>query len=210
VELDGSLWNLTRPFVPQNPNVTMPRELSPPTRRDVLFVATGSMAAVGGALATWPLIAHMNPAAGVEPQSVLVDLAPVRPGQAITVAWRNQPIVIRHRTADEIARARATAPDILPDPYARNAALPAKTPATDANRTNARHPQWLVVVGLCTHLGCRLLDRDLPEGVEGWFCPCHAARFDLSGRVRGGPALTNLPVPPWRFVGARTIEIGRA
>jgi ubiquinol-cytochrome c reductase iron-sulfur subunit len=181
-----------------------------PSRRDFLFVVTGSMAAVGGTLATWPLIAQMNPAAGAESGNVLVDLAPIRSGQAITVAWRNRPVVIRHRTADEIARARATAVDTLLDPYARNAALPAKAPATDANRTNARHPHWLVVVGLCTHLGCRLIDRDLPEGVEGWFCPCHAARFDVSGRVRGGPALTNLTVPPWRFIGANKIEIGRA
>jgi ubiquinol-cytochrome c reductase iron-sulfur subunit len=181
-----------------------------PTRRDFLFVATGSMAAVGGALATWPLIAQMNPAAGIAPDSVWVDLAPIRPGQAITVAWRGQPVIIRHRTGDEIARARDTMLDGLPDPYARNAALPTKAPATDANRTIARQPQWLVVVGLCTHLGCRLTDKDLPDGVEGWFCPCHAARFDLSGRVRGGPALTNLAVPPWRFVAADKIEIGRA
>jgi ubiquinol-cytochrome c reductase iron-sulfur subunit len=182
---------------------------SAPTRRDFLFVATGSMAAVGGALATWPLIAQMNPAAGITPGTVLVDLAPIRPGQAIMVAWRGQPVVIRHRTPDEIALARNTAPNDLPDPYARNAALPEKAPATDANRTIARQPQWLVVIGRCTHLGCLLIGRDLPDGVEGWFCPCHAARFDLSGRVRGGPARTNLEVPPWRFVGANRIEIGR-
>jgi ubiquinol-cytochrome c reductase iron-sulfur subunit len=181
---------------------------SAPSRRDFLFVATGSMAAVGGAFATWPLISQMNPAAGVTPGTILIDLAPILPGQAITVAWRNQPVVIRHRTADEIARARDTAADALLDPYARNAALPAKALATDANRTHV--PEWLVVVALCTHLGCRLIHRDLPDGVEGWFCPCHAARFDLSGRVRGGPALTNLAVPPWRFAGSSQIEIGRA
>jgi len=181
-----------------------------PTRRDFLFVATGAMAAVGGALATWPLIDQMNPAAGTELGSVLVDLAPIRPGQAITVAWRGQPVVIRHRTPDEVARARATALDGLPDPYARNAALAANAPATDANRTIARQPQWLVVVGRCTHLGCLLRHRDFPAGVDGWFCPCHAARFDLSGWVRGGPARTNLAVPPWRFVAANRIEIGRA
>jgi ubiquinol-cytochrome c reductase iron-sulfur subunit len=181
-----------------------------PGRRDFLFVATGSMAAVGGALATWPLIAQMNPAADVTPGTVLVDLASIRAGQAITVAWRGHPVVIRHRTPDEIARARNAPLDGLPDPYARNAALPERAPATDANRTIAQQPQWLVVIGRCTHLGCLLMGSNLPEGVEGWFCPCHAARFDLSGRVRGGPARTNLEVPPWRFVGASLIEIGRA
>jgi ubiquinol-cytochrome c reductase iron-sulfur subunit len=180
-----------------------------PSRRDFLFVATASMAAVGGAFATWPLIAQMNPAAGVSPGTVLVDLAPIRPGQAITVVWRMKPVVIRHRTPQEIARAREVPIETLRDSYARNAALPAKAPATDANRTRAEQPQWLVVIGACTHMGCLLHGSNLPEGVEGWFCPCHAARFDLAGRVTGGPAATNLPVPPWRFVNAGSIEIGR-
>jgi ubiquinol-cytochrome c reductase iron-sulfur subunit len=101
----------------------------------------------------------------------------------------------------------------LIDPHARNAALSERAAASDANRTLARHPEWLVVVGVCTHLGCRLLTGDpaAPDGRgEGWFCPCHAARFDTSGRVCSGPARTNLPVPPYRFVAPSTLEIGRA
>jgi ubiquinol-cytochrome c reductase iron-sulfur subunit len=181
---------------------------SQPTRRDFLTIVTGSFGAVGGATTLWPLIDQMNPNPGSPAGTVVVDLAPILPGQAITVAWRSQPVVIRHRTPDEIALARAVAAAGLPDPYARNAALPELASATDANRTRGR-PEWLVVVAVCTHLGCGLKPADIVGRGEGWFCPCHAAQFDLSGRVRSGPARTNLPVPPYRFVTRNAIEIGR-
>jgi ubiquinol-cytochrome c reductase iron-sulfur subunit len=152
----------------------------------------------------------MNPNPGTPPpETRLVDLAPIAPGQTVAVAWRGQPVFVRHRTADEIARARSVPLGALPDPYARNAALPEQASATDANRTRAGHAEWLVVVGICTHLGCRLQPADTAGRGEGWFCPCHAARFDLAGRVCGGPAPTNLPVPPYRFVTTSQIEIGR-
>lgn len=187
---------------------------APPTRRDFLTVVTGAFGAVGGAFALWPLIDQMNPNPGTpSPEARLVDLVPIAPGQTVTVAWRGQPVFVRHRTSDEVARARNVAVSDLLDPHARNAALPANAPADDANRTLAGRPEWLVVVGLCTHLGCRLqpLHAIEPGSTgEGWFCPCHAARFDLAGRVRGGPARTNLPVPPYRFVATSIIEIGRA
>ena len=183
-----------------------------PSRRDFLYVCTGAFGAVGGATAMWPLIDQLNPNSGTATGSIFVDLAPIEPGQAVTVAWRGQPIVIRHRTPAEIVRVNSVAVDDLPDPYARNIASSVQAPATDANRTLAGRPEWLVVVGVCTHLGCKLKTKaevgrnDLGDG---WFCPCHAAHFDLSGRVRGGPALTNLPVPPYRFIASNRIEIGR-
>ena len=184
---------------------------SPPTRRDFLFVCTGSFAAVGGALAAWPLVAQMAPNAATASQSIVVDLTPIRPGQAITVWWRAQPIIIRHRTPIEVDLARNVPLTGLIDPLARNAALPANAPASDANRTNAGRPEWLVVVGVCTHLACRLEANDAfaRESNDGWFCRCHAARFDLAGRVRSGPAGANLPVPPYRFVARSRMEIGR-
>jgi ubiquinol-cytochrome c reductase iron-sulfur subunit len=99
----------------------------------------------------------------------------------------------------------------LADPYARNAALPANAPASDANRTHAGKPEWLVVVGVCTHLACRLETHDAiaRDNNDGWLCRCHSARFDLAGRVRSGPARTNLSVPPYRFVARNRMEIGR-
>jgi ubiquinol-cytochrome c reductase iron-sulfur subunit len=184
----------------------------PPTRRDFLSVFTASFAAAGAAAAVWPLVDQMNPNPGTPRGSIFVDLAPIAPGQAITVSWRGQPVFVRHRTPDEIARARSVALDRLPDPYARNAALSAHADASDANRTLAQRPEWLVVVGICTHLGCKLGSGDAgtADGDVAWLCPCHAARFDSSGRVRSGPARTNLPVPPYRFVTRTQIEIGRA
>lgn len=183
-----------------------------PTRRDFLFVCTGSVAAVGGALAAGPLIAQGAPNAATPSPSILVDLTPIAPGQAVTVFWRMQPVIIRHRTRTEIELARNVPLANLIDPQARNAALPQKTPASDANRTRAERPEWLVVVGVCTHLGCRLETNDTfaRETGDGWFCRCHAARFDLSGRVRGGPAATNLAIPPYRFLARNRIEVGRA
>jgi ubiquinol-cytochrome c reductase iron-sulfur subunit len=182
------------------------------SRRDFLSVCTGCFATAGAACTTWPFVAQLAPSRAVAAESIAVDLPAIRPGQSITIAWRQQPIIIRHRTAEEIAIAGNGSIESLPDPLARNATLPSDTRALDANRTRAGRPEWLVVVGICTHLGCRLgaaMGRDVTSGV-GWFCPCHAARFDLSGRVRSGPARTNLPIPPYRFLAAAVMEIGRA
>lgn len=185
---------------------------SPPTRRDFLSVSAGAFVTVGSAFAVWPFIDQMNPNPSTPPpETRLVDLAPIAPGQAVTVAWRGQPVFVRHRTRQEIEQARNVVVGDLPDPHARNAALPANARADDANRAHPARPEWLVVVGLCTHLGCRLQPhRAIEDGNvgQGWFCSCHAARFDLAGRVRAGPARTNLPVPPYRFVTASKIEIG--
>ena len=183
-----------------------------PARRDFIVQAAAAFVSVGGALSLWPFIDQMNPNSATPPLAVTdVDLAPIAPGQMILVTWRGKPIFIRHRTEAEVRLARSTPLTELRDRYARNEALPEKTPAADENRTQEGHDSWLVVVGLCTHLGCLLKPEPAPDmAVQGisLFCPCHAARFDHSGRVRGGPALTNLPVPPYRFLTATKIRIG--
>ena len=187
-------------------------ESSQPCRRDFIVQAAGAFAAVGGAVALWPSVDQMNPHRGTPPPEVTdVDLAPIQPGQSITVLWRGSPIFIRNRTREEVQEARSVSLSHLPDPLARNAALPARTPADDRNRTTAGQENWLVVVGLCTHLGCILKSSEQAgrrDAEEAWFCPCHAARFDVSGRVRGGPALTNLPVPRYQFLTPTKIRIG--
>ncbi len=183
-----------------------------PARRDFIVQTAAAFVGVGGALSLWPFIDQMNPNGATPPLPVTdVDSSPIAPGQMILVAWRGSPIFIRHRTPEEIRLARSTPLSELRDRYARNETLPARTPATDENRTQEGHDSWLVVVGVCTHLGCLLKPEPVAEyASEGisLFCPCHAARFDHSGRVRSGPALTNLPVPPYRFLTPTQIRIG--
>ncbi|MGI9407285.1 MAG: ubiquinol-cytochrome c reductase iron-sulfur subunit [Hyphomicrobiaceae bacterium] len=181
------------------------------TRRDFLFVATGAFAAVGGAAATWPLIDQMNPdASALALASIEIDLSPIAEGQAITAVWRRKPIFIRHRTAKEIEAARATEVGDLSDTDARLLGDEGLE-ATDENRTKKDHEKWLVLVGICTHLGCipkgqRLGDRK--GEYDGWFCPCHGSHYDTSGRIRKGPAPRNLDVPPYTFLSDTKIKIG--
>lgn len=167
-----------------------------PTRRDFLYIATGVVGAVGAAAAVWPLIAQMNPdastiAAGAP---IEVDLAPIAEGQVIKVVWRGNPIFISHRTQKEIEEARAVDVGSLPDPQ------------SDQQRVKQGHDQWLVLVGICTHLGCVPLTRQ--GDYNGFFCPCHGSHYDTSGRIRRGPAPANLPLPPYEFVADSKICIG--
>jgi ubiquinol-cytochrome c reductase iron-sulfur subunit len=168
------------------------------TRRDFLLVATGTMAAVGAALAAWPFIHSMNPAQDtLALASTGVDLGPIQEGQRITVVWRGKPVFIDHRTQKDIEAAEAATLDQLIDPQPDNARV--------------QKPEWLVVVGVCTHLGCIPLGQKSsdPRGdFGGWFCPCHGSHYDTSGRIRRGPAPTNLLVPPYQFVDDQTIRIG--
>jgi ubiquinol-cytochrome c reductase iron-sulfur subunit len=245
-----------------------------PTRRDFLYIATGTFGGVGAALAAWPFITQMNPSASVLAlASIEVDISTVQPGQAITVMWRGKPVFIRRRTPKEIQEAASVPLSELLDPLARNANFPPDAEATDANRltptvsaaatsapaaaapapqnaaapapasesapaqgtpapsaaqpaapaatpapaaeasatpavaaaTNEK-PEWLVVVGVCTHLGC------IPLGYQGsyggWLCPCHGSQYDTAGRVRQGPAPENLAVPPYAFLTDTRIKIG--
>lgn len=167
-----------------------------PTRRDFLFIATGAVGAVGAAAVAWPFIAQMQPdaatiAAGAP---VDVDLAPVAEGQILKLFWRGKLIFVRHRTKAEIASAADVSLASLKDPQA------------DSARVKEGHAQWLVVYGNCTHLGCVPLGHQ--GQYEGWFCPCHGSVFDTSGRIRQGPAPTNLPIPPYSFASDTKITIG--
>jgi ubiquinol-cytochrome c reductase iron-sulfur subunit len=176
--------------------VTTASSADHPTRRDFLFVATGAVAAVGAAATVWPLVSQMNPdastiAAGAP---IEVDLAPIAEGQDIKVFWRGKPIYISHRTKKQIDEARSVPVSSLPDP------------ATDQSRVKDGHDQWLVVIGICTHLGCIPIAHE--GNYDGFFCPCHGSQYDSSGRIRQGPAPLNLAVPPYAFVSDNKIQIG--
>ena len=175
-----------------------PPALDGETRRDFLLLSTAAIAAVGAGTAVWPLIDSMNPAADVRAlASTEVDLAPVALGQRVTVTWRGQPVFISRRTQREIELARADDDADLPDP------------ATDAERV--QRAEWLVVIGICTHLGCIPLGQGAndPRGQwSGWFCPCHGSHYDTAGRIRKGPAPENLWLPSYRFAGNETLQIG--
>ncbi|MEM9472706.1 MAG: ubiquinol-cytochrome c reductase iron-sulfur subunit [Pseudomonadota bacterium] len=176
-------------------------------RRDFLYIATGAVGAVGAAALAIPLVDQMNPSASVLAlASIEVDLAPIEEGQSVTVQWRGNPVIIRHRTAKEIEEAKAVNIADLPDPFARNANVADGSEATDANRVVDGKEQYLVQMGVCTHLGC------VPIGNEGeydgWFCPCHGSHYDTSGRIRKGPAPENLPVPEYQYLSDTKIQIG--
>ena len=171
--------------------------------------AAMAFAGAGSALAMRPFLDQMGAnRATPPPQSVDVDLRGIQPGNMKVVRWRGMPVFVRHRTPQEVQAARATALADLPDRLARNAMLPQTALAVDGNRTKQGHAEWLVVTGLCTHLGCVLSGPATATSGEAWFCPCHAARFDVSGRVRAGPACTNLQVPRYEFLRRDKLKIG--
>ncbi|MGI9373902.1 MAG: ubiquinol-cytochrome c reductase iron-sulfur subunit [Hyphomicrobiales bacterium] len=176
-------------------------------RRDFLYIATGAVGATGAALVAWPLIDQMNPDASVKAlASVEFDLAPIEEGQAVTIKWRGNPVFIRHRTAKDIEEAKAVPLDQLPDPIARNDNAADDAPATDINRVVDGKEKFLVMLGVCTHLGCVPI-ADAGE-YDGWFCPCHGSHYDTAGRIRKGPAPTNLQVPPFSYISDTKIQIG--
>ena len=162
-------------------------------RRDFIFTASYALGAVGVGATVWPLIDQMNPDASVKAlASTEVDLSQIQPGQSITVLWRGKPVFIRRRTEEEISKAKNVDLKKL------------KHPEKDEDR--AKDPEWLVMLGVCTHLGCvPLTDKG---DYNAWFCPCHGSHYDTSGRIRKGPAPTNLEVPKYVFVDSKTIKIG--
>jgi ubiquinol-cytochrome c reductase iron-sulfur subunit len=178
------------------------------TRRDFLYVATGAAGAVLMGAAVWPLIDQMNPSADVLAlASIEVDIGDVEPGTQLTVKWRGKPVFVRRRTADEIAAARAVDLADLKDQGAENNNLPADADASDQNRTLDEAGEWLVMIGVCTHLGCVPLGNGAGE-FGGWFCPCHGSHYDTAGRIRKGPAPLNLLVPKMAFVSDTVIKLG--
>ena len=178
------------------------------TRRDFLYYATAGAGVVTTGAAVWPLIDQMNPSADVQAlASILVDISGVEPGTQLTVKWRGKPVFIRRRTPEEIEAARAVKLEELVDPKAENANLPADAPATDENRALSEDGEWLVMIGVCTHLGCVPLGDGAGE-FGGWFCPCHGSHYDTAGRIRKGPAPRNLDVPVASFMDENTIKLG--
>tara|TARA_B110001454_G_scaffold19450_1_gene18227 strand:- start:366 stop:878 length:513 start_codon:yes stop_codon:yes gene_type:complete len=162
-------------------------------RRDFIFTASYALGAVGVGVAVLPLIDQMNPDASVKAlSSTEVDVSEVSPGQSITVLWRGKPVFIKRRTEEEISKARDVDLKELKDP--------------EKDEDRAKNPEWLVMVGVCTHLGCVPLGDKGEYG--GWFCPCHGSHYDTSGRIRKGPAPTNMEVPKYEFVNNNTIKIG--
>jgi len=167
-------------------------------RRDFLELVTWSTVAVGTAAMVWPLVDQMNPSADVLAlASTEVDLSKIPEGSAVKVMWRGKPVFVRHRTAQEIAEAEAVPLSELRDP--------------EPDSARVKKPEWLIMVGVCTHLGCIPLGTAAgePKGeYGGWFCPCHGSHYDTSGRIRKGPAPTNLPIPPYTFLSDTLVRIG--
>jgi ubiquinol-cytochrome c reductase iron-sulfur subunit len=178
-----------------------------PTRRDFLLLATAAMGAVGVGAVAWPLIDQMNPDASTRAlASIEVDIGAVAEGQAITVQWRGKPVFIRNRTPAEVEQAKEVPMADLKDPLARNANVAADAEATDENRAATGKENILVMVGVCTHLGCIPLGQQGDFG--GWFCPCHGSHYDTAGRIRRGPAPENMAVPAFTFVSDTRVRIG--
>lgn len=168
------------------------------TRRDFLYLTAGAMGAVGAGSALWPLVDSMNPAADtLALASTEIDISKIEVGQAIVAVWRGAPVFIRRRTPDEIASAVGEDWQSLRDPQ--------------RDQDRAQKPEWLIIKGVCTHLGCIPLGTKpgQPRGdYNGWFCPCHGSHYDISGRIRKGPAPKNLAVPPYTFVTDTLVRIG--
>ena len=168
------------------------------SRRDFLYVSTAAVGAVGGAFAAWPLIDQMNPAADTLALSTTeVNLKAIEEGQSITVVWRGKPVFIRHRTQAEIDTAKRDDDTIMIH--------------QETDESRVKKAKWLVMVGVCTHLGCIPLGQKGSEAkgeFGGWFCPCHGSHYDTSGRIRKGPAPKNLEIPKYAFIEENIIKIG--
>lgn len=177
------------------------------TRRDFLYYATAGAGAVAAGAAGWTLVNQMNASADVQAlSSIHVDVSGVEVGTQLTVKWLGKPVFIRRRTAEEIEKARADDGAALIDPKSENANKPG-TDAADANRSLDEAGEWLVMIGVCTHLGCVPIGDGAGE-FGGWYCPCHGSHYDTSGRIRKGPAPRNLDVPLAAFVDDTTIKLG--
>lgn len=175
-------------------------QLEDGSKRDFIFLATGAVAAAGVASVAWPLVAQMGKAADtLAAGSIEIDLSKIGEGQQLKMLWRGKPVFVRHRTPVEIAEAESVEIADLKDPEADDARLV-------AGPNGAVDPKYLVMVGVCTHFGC------VPVGEQGdyngWYCPCHGSHYDTSGRIRKGPAPTNMVIPPYSFVNETVIKVG--
>ncbi len=165
------------------------------TRRDFMVLMASSLTVIGAVCVTIPLIDSFNPSADVLALSTIeVDISKISPGQVLTVKWLGKPIFIKHRTENEIKIAQETKQSVLKDPQ------------LDSNRVKKGYEKWLILIGVCTHLGCIPLSNQ--GDFKGWFCPCHGSHYDTSGRIRKGPAPINLEIPPYEFISDTKIKIG--
>ena len=176
----------------------MSKDKSQKSRRDFIVIASYSMGAVGAGAALWPVINQMNPAADtLALSSVEVNIGSLEEGQSLTVKWRGKPVFIRRRTSEEVSQARKVKIDDLRDP--------------ESDLERVEKDEWLIVLGVCTHLGCVPLGQKVGDTIGdygGWFCPCHGSHYDISGRIRKGPAPKNLEIPPYTFLSENLIKIG--
>ena len=176
----------------------MVQPISPPNpgRRKFLSYATSFLGLIGAAFVAVPFLSAFKPSARAEAAGapVQVDISNIGSGEMMVVEWRGKPVFLKRRTPEEIQEARAVSLDDLPDPQ------------KDEERVKEGKDEWLVMLGVCTHLGCVPL-KDKGD-YNGWFCPCHGSHYDTSGRIRKGPAPTNLPVPPYVFLTDNRIKIG--
>lgn len=178
------------------------------TRRDFLYITTAATGAVGAGVAAWTLVNQMNPSADVQAlASIQVDVSGIQPGTQLTVKWLGKPVFVRRRTPEEIEAGRAVELSELIDPTAENANIIGEAPATDENRTLDEAGEWLVQIGVCTHLGCVPIG-DGAGDFGGWYCPCHGSHYDTAGRIRKGPAPENLHIPVAEFVNETTLKLG--
>ena len=169
-------------------------------KRDFIYIATGAVAAAGVASLAWPLVAQMGKAADtLAAGSIEIDVSKIALGQQLKVLWRGKPVFVRHRTAKEIAEAEATNIAECPDPQTDDERLVADT-------NGKLRPEYLVMIGVCTHFGC------IPVGekgdFDGWYCPCHGSHYDTSGRIRKGPAPTNMAIPEYKYISENVIKVG--
>ena len=187
---------------------TTPEAVGEPTRRDFLYLATGMAGVVGAGALAWPFIDQMRPdASTLAAASVEVDVSSLQKGSTLQVKWRGKPVSIRYRTDEEVKAAKDVALDQLKDPLARNPNIDAGAPATDINRSAGEGKEnWLVMIQVCTHLGCIPLGEQGDFG--GWFCPCHGSQYDTAGRIRKGPAPENMALPPFKFLSDTNVQIG--
>ena len=167
-------------------------------KRDFLQLSTVTLGAVGTAAFIWPFIKSMSPAQDtLAAGSTEVDISDIEEGQSITIKWRGKPVFIKKRTKEEINAAKTVQASDLKDPQ------------DDDDRV--KKDEWLILVGVCTHLGCVPLGQkvsDMKGEYDGWYCPCHGSHYDTSGRIRKGPAPKNLDVPPYTFLNDTTVKIG--
>ncbi|QKX01955.1 ubiquinol-cytochrome c reductase iron-sulfur subunit [Wolbachia endosymbiont of Cruorifilaria tuberocauda] len=167
------------------------------SRRDFITLTTCAMASIGAISGFWPLIKSMSPSAEVlATYAVEVNLSDIQEGQEKKVKWQGKPIFIRRRTKQEIEAARAVDIENLRDPE------------SDEQRVHKGKNEWLIMIGICTHLGCVPINHPTKDG-NGWFCPCHGSYYDTSGRVIGGPAPKNMAIPNYFFPSENVVVIGK-